>query len=74
MVAERLRVIIAFPATVLFVTEVAVRVIVIGVVAVAGDVYVTGDPEELEAGDTLPHDAPGQPVPDKVSRVTPWIL
>ncbi len=51
-------------------TDVAVRVTVPAELALAGEVYVTAAPEAVEVGETVPHPAPLQFVPDSV-QVTP---
>lgn len=52
------------------VTEVAVSVTEAGLGTLAGAVYVTGTPEVLVAGETVPHAAPVQPFPVRV-QLTP---
>ena len=51
-------------------TAVAVSVTVAGLGTAPGAVYVTGVPEALDAGATVPHAAPLHPAPDSV-HVTP---
>jgi len=53
-------------------TEVAVSATVAGLGTAAGAVYVTGAPDALDAGVTVPHVAPLQPAPDNV-QVTPLL-
>jgi hypothetical protein len=53
-------------------TDVAVSMTVPGLGIVAGAVYVTGVPEALDAGATVPHVAPLQPMPES-AQVTPLL-
>ena len=51
-------------------TDVAVSRIVAGLGAVVGAVYVTAAPDALELLDSVPQEAPVQPVPDS-AQITP---
>ena len=53
-------------------TDVAVNVTVAGLGTPTGAVYVTGAPDALDPGATVPHVGPLQPAPDK-AQVTPLL-
>jgi len=61
----------AAAATVLLATEIAAIVMMAGVAALAGDVYVTATPERLDAGDTVPQVEPPHADPPSSVHVTP---
>jgi hypothetical protein len=65
-------VIAAEAETLLLLTDVAVIVTLAGFGAVAGAVYVTAVPDPAEVADSVPQEAPLQPVPDNV-QVTPLL-